>query len=351
MRIIHFSDLHAREDMAVEATQTLDFILKETIRYQTDLVLFTGDFWDKATVNSGKGIFLPMLERVRQLMDVCPVVWIRGTPSHDVPGSLNVFKLMHSNSYVFEKPSIQRIDTPGGAAVILAVPEMRNVSHEEFLQELKQMRKKMEGHLDPKIFAGHLSLKECAAGYKEQFAFDMNIKELLSLQCNLYALGHIHAAHNFSSKGIDIVYAGSPYPLNFGEVEEKGFWRIDLNEKAQFEWVKTPVPGVVQFEDPTEEMIHEAEVVGKRIKLKFRQKASQSDIHIEEIKKQLLSKGAKDVVIEKVVIPQVHVRSPEIVGKTDLIDKLEIWCETVGEKCTPLLKKQAKELEEACEEG
>lgn len=67
-------------------------ILREAREQAVDYVAFPGDFWKAVTTNDNKGGVAEALSFIEELVKICPVCAIEGTPSHDAPGSYEILE-------------------------------------------------------------------------------------------------------------------------------------------------------------------------------------------------------------------------------------------------------------------
>lgn len=112
-------------------------ILSEAKRQQVDFVAFPGDFWKAVTTNGYKGGVVDAILFINELREICPVVAIEGTPSHDEPGSYGIFKdsglvlLQPNKTYGFYRNESNQtfieengIDNWDPEAILFGVPEL-----------------------------------------------------------------------------------------------------------------------------------------------------------------------------------------------------------------------------------
>ncbi|MFZ2189522.1 MAG: metallophosphoesterase, partial [Candidatus Magasanikiibacteriota bacterium] len=94
MKILHTADLHKNTKRYHDLEVSLDVIEETSLREKVDAILIAGDLYDGAEQNSEIGLHTPFARRIQRLADIAPVAIVKGTPTHDIPGSLDGFELL-----------------------------------------------------------------------------------------------------------------------------------------------------------------------------------------------------------------------------------------------------------------
>jgi len=147
-------------------------------------------------------------------------------------------------------------------------------------------------------------------------------------------LGHIHKQQSWDT----IYYCGSITRLNHGETEAKGFFIHDIHDGVvESRFFETPARTMRTKRPeglPTADTVADVQK-GELVRVVY--EVAEEDLHKvdeEAIRAAALARGAADVKIEKVIIPQIRVRAEGISRATTLEDKLLRWAETTGAEIT-----------------
>ena len=90
MRYLSVPDLHFQNNEISD--QLFDRILQAADKHEVNFVAFVGDFFDGPIMASDKGGINKCRAFFKKLSLICPSVAIYGTPSHEPPGSLDIFE-------------------------------------------------------------------------------------------------------------------------------------------------------------------------------------------------------------------------------------------------------------------
>ena len=91
MKIAQFSDIHYCPEYLTEVDRCFTFAVGEAIKQCCHAAVISGDLFDHR-VDLHSPAVAAVCEQVRRLADHMPVLILQGTFSHDVPGSLDVFR-------------------------------------------------------------------------------------------------------------------------------------------------------------------------------------------------------------------------------------------------------------------
>ena len=92
MRVLHIADIHFCKDRAGEALASLKCAEGYAKANPVDMIAIAGDLFDAAVLNSENARLAEFAGAIKRLGDSAPVAMVYGTPSHDVDGSLEIFK-------------------------------------------------------------------------------------------------------------------------------------------------------------------------------------------------------------------------------------------------------------------
>ena len=83
MRILHFADIHARDNDIDEIEKCLNAIVQAGWNHSPDLIVCVGDIFDSQNVKLDSKAAKLIFNVFTQLADIAPVAVVIGTPSHD----------------------------------------------------------------------------------------------------------------------------------------------------------------------------------------------------------------------------------------------------------------------------
>lgn len=362
MVILHFGDIHFRNDLLAEIVKCVEFVamtVESTIR--PDVIVIAGDVFDERQPYDSPA-FLAADRYIRRLSRAAPVLIVKGTPSHD--GQTLKF-CENERVYVSEMPEqvfltprgfIRSNGTvPGNAkALFSCMPSISKTFvasiskgglSETTLNTVELMRDVLRGWGEvnarigtsiPTVLVGHLSVTGANLSTGQQMVgreIELGVGDLRMAQADLVCLGHIHKAQNWG----EVYYSGSITRLNFGEAEEKGFWvhRFEPGKckKIISEFIKTPAREMVTLDCDAMPSSDALPLVPEGACVRLRYRVSEEDVHkVDEkaLREKLSVMGAAEITIEKTVTPRQRVRSEGISGFVSLEEKLRKWAEISG---------------------
>jgi DNA repair exonuclease SbcCD nuclease subunit len=401
MKIIHISDEHWDADKLEKCQASHEFILSKVRESKPDLVISTGDFWNKRQTMSNASAFLYGITAVREIADLAPLVIISGNAEHDSPGSIGWFNTLETKYPIYateraetimfaevdNHPSFLKMDEieknprtrPLALVHLFPYPtkahflaEAGNLSIDEsnkLIQEaLRQMFLGMGLLSDevqcPVILAGHCNVSGAMLSTGQILLGQdimINKHDLELARADYYALGHIHKAQAITER---MHYAGSTYHCNFGETEKKSFNLVEI--------LDTEAPrGLVfsRIEIPSRPLsLHECEIkvgiepikdmnpseqwkdwIDAELRIRvYETKEQHGQINDDELKEYY--SGAYSYTIERITIPDERIRSNEIAATAmNLVDKVKIWSKVIGKELPEEVLVLAAEIEGSVE--
>ena len=87
IRIAHLADIHWCRQYKDKAAASLRSAIATAKERGIDLWALAGDIFDQVVQNSERDAFPELLGLISEMLDIAPIVAVRGTPSHDTPGS------------------------------------------------------------------------------------------------------------------------------------------------------------------------------------------------------------------------------------------------------------------------
>ena len=382
MKIIHAADLHARGSSWKEFETSLEHIGMAAIKHGAQLIALAGDIWDGPVQNSAGSLFPDFLEAIRTLADIAPVAMVYGTPSHDVEGSLEVFESLEAKysirilqpgiAYAMKDGKIEELgcgNEHGAECILFGFPEP---SHRWLLAkenrdggkgiELKArdalstlciatgcMREKYLRL--PCVVIAHGKIEGATMGKGLRIGPGQGLSfskdDLKALKADYIAFGDIHEPQRI--EGTRAWYAGSIYPLDFGEGHKAGCWAVTLSSPgapaiAERETFPHPVRRhLISSMECAEEVpgMH-GECVWYEIRCTREEAARLNpDIILSRLLGHGASKGSK-VTLD--IQPSEASRSPEIREADGFEKKLEVWAKGAGETLGGGIMEKARTL-------
>lgn len=383
MKFIHAADLHARGSSYKEFETSMAHIAMAATKHKARFIALAGDIWDGPVQNSAGSLFPDCVEAIRALADIAPVAMVYGTPSHDVEGSLEVFESLEAKhsirilqpgiAYALKDGEINEIGcgNEGGAeCIIFGFPEP---THKWLLAgeergggkgiEMKArdalstlciatgcLREKYPDL--PCVVIAHGKIEGASMGKGMRVGPGQGLSfskdNIRALNADYIAFGDIHEPQRI--EGTRAWYAGSIYPLDFGETHKAGCWAVNVSRPgapAIAERVAFPHPvrrhlvssGECAWEVPG---MH-GECVWYEIRCTREEAARiEPDLILARLLGHGASKGSK-VTLE--IQPSEATRTPEIREAESFGTKLEVWAKSAGEALTEEVMEKARALE------
>ena len=335
MKFLHTADIHAKKSRAKDVVKLIDIMLQDVEEKKIDAVLFAGDFWDCAVVNNAS--FAEINAKMTQLIQTVPVYMIYGTPSHEVAGSLEVFKQLGAN--VADTPTVwsvcdTRAMTPNDDKVdVIAIPEPRkslllgNTAEETSENVSKYLNDALKLKHDKRhiiMWHGEVSGAKYQNGKDASSDSRLNgtmVKDAMAVLC-----GHIHLPQEVGKFN----YCGSPIPLNFGELHRPAYNIVTIDEdKVSIEKRYLPFSQnrVVDCTAATFKALYTMNFQGLNVKVNLSLPAEARKLFkvVDETKKLKEQTNADSIKIAVKSEDVAIVRSEEIVKTTSNTEKLKIW--------------------------
>jgi DNA repair exonuclease SbcCD nuclease subunit len=389
MKIVCLSDVHFCKDHADEALASLKCVEDYAKNNPVDMIGIAGDLFDSATLNSENARLSEFINAIKRLGDTAPTAMVYGTPSHDVDGSLEIFKtitckygitILDPGQAYFLAPMAGGIFPESEAnrffnketrlAIVFGIPEPRkkylladtSVGKDETEDAIREAMHKMCFLLAAKrrdyaalpcivLYHGEVagSTLQNDQTIERGTGISITIDDLCDIGADYYHLGHIHKPQRAGN--LPAYYAGSIYPKNFGETHQAGFNVVELTQagpygfNAEVDRVDLPHPQNMKIEVKQSDalklvknmtsLLKNPEMVnGKRIWLDMEiAKEDRAFINAEDLLTELLGMGAvpgSRVTLSD--IPTETVRAAEITEVNTPAKKFEVWAENSSVK-------------------
>lgn len=390
IRIAQFSDLHYSAKNLVEADRCFSHAVDRAITLKVDAAVVSGDSTDHAL-----DLHSPAAERlarnIRRLADHCPVLMLQGTFSHELPGTLSMFRLlggcypvhvadrigqvgltsdarwMASEDWQFSTlpsglralffcvPTVNKAivaATVGASSVAEAVGEHLAVLLRGFAAS--NLAARDQGL--PTIGVSHGTVFGCISEHgvpMAGFDHEFTTGALFAAEAQAFMLGHIHRhqawerqAATFEGRASHqcIAYPGSIGRFHYGEDGDKGFlvWDIGANE-VRYTLEPTPARRTLDivFEGKPDlaglrEAVEREGIAGAFVRVRWT--VADEDRHeVDRAAMQALLAGAAEVKLEGRIVPVVRTRAAGISQLATLADKVLVWAQSIEAKPQPLL--------------
>lgn len=353
----HF-DEHGRFD---ECVRLHDWIARDLEERDVDVVLHAGDLYERKSTPRERQAAAAWIQRVASRAPFCMV---RG--NHDALEDLPLLARLEARCpIVVEEAASVRI--VGGVAVAcLAWPRKAEllaaagqVSREEagalaaeaMRDILRGMGARLAQHDGPKVLLAHAMVRGSMTSVGQPLVgcdFELGLEDLALCRADAYLLGHIHLPQEWTIEGRPVLYTGSPRRTAFGEVEQKSYTVLDIDDAGIVEWERWPVPAtpmvllegefvdrmVVLPGDRIDEphlVLHSGaeNVSGAEVRLRYHVEVHVRDEarrHAEQLRADLMARGALSVKLEERVVAETRARAPEVARAVTLADKLDaLW--------------------------
>ena len=264
MRFIHAADIHFAARNPDPALKSLAKIAETAREREVDLIIIAGDLFDAPIRNSEADSMPALLDACGALLDAAPVVSVQGTPSHDAPGCYQPIVRMagrrwqHIDAFMAGVPILLRqfkgdmvfnhyadssLDGVGRhVAVVTGLPEpsrgwlaaggLSNISPDDVAGKLRYVLGGIgaatHGRTVPHVHLQHGEVRGATLASGQVLppgGIAVGTEDLALTGADYVALGHIHAQQRLTPR---IHYAGSAYPVDWGERDPKSFAVIDL---------------------------------------------------------------------------------------------------------------------------
>lgn len=366
MKILHLSDIHARDKDIEEVEKCLNFIVEQAEKEIPDLIVFTGDAFDSQNVKLDSLSAKLIICTFSRLGDIAPVVGVLGTPSHDgrapeilsyVKARYPVFIASHpcqmylsGGGELFTAETLAKYQ-PSLYAVISLIPQPTKqyftgvggiASTDEQISSAMTaifagFGATAEAFQCPHILVGHFTVRGCTVSSGQQMIgrdIEISKEQIAFAKADLVCLGHIHKEQVIPP---NIFYSGSIFRVDWSELEDKGFYVYTLGDNLAkdgmvYKFIPTPSKKYVRAEIDTTGggSFDDIDMGYLNLQVKdsyariditvFQDEADKIDKHL--IEEDIMSRGALDVDVRITRIPRENVRSEKILKLSTLRDKL-----------------------------
>lgn len=380
IKILHTADLHFsnKADKLSEVITTSDYILECARIEQPDVATISGDLVDEhdGPIRIDSEAARAAIRFVTELGQVCPVVIVRGTRSHDRETPY-LFRHLRTTHTVYVSTEIEQVamfeddtfapldeDTPvhdcKAVFTLIPSPDKANllavfgsesitactIGAKETLSDALAYLGEVNAQIPefvPRILVAHgmITGAEFSSGSTATGEdFEYGVGDLNTTSTDLKCFGHVHKQQSFAG---NIFYSGSPGRLNMGEKETKGFLMHTLDGQCLTEtrFIETPARRFVLYdvawsEDGIDNILSkvaecETECLGADVRFRYSiPEENRHQVNREELIARFMDAGARLVKIEPSLIPMVRQRAAGISKLDNLGAKVSRWGEVTG---------------------
>lgn len=291
LKVLQSGDQHYsnKADKLSEVITTNSYLLERARIEQPDVAVLTGDVVDEhdGPIRIDSEAARAAIRFVTDLADICPVVIVRGTRSHDretpylfrhlrttnqvhVATNIEQIAMLPNNQFVtlgedcqysideykvvftlFPSPDKSNLIAAFGGESLTGTTMLAKEALNDVLGYIGEINNQIPKNV-PRILAAHgmITGAEYSSGSTATGEdFEYCLSDLALTNTDLKAFGHIHKYQKFPG---NVYYSGSPGRLNMGETEIKGFLIHDFNgrtlENSQF--IETPARRFVLYDVP-----------------------------------------------------------------------------------------------------
>lgn len=255
MKILHFADIHARDNDIEEIEKCLNVIVQAGWDESPELIVCAGDVFDSQNVKLDSKAVKMVFSVFSELADIAPVAVVIGTPSHDGTAAevLRYVKAKHQVRVSKRPEQFLLVSTENGRSFIddpmllendevMAVISMIPTPTKQFFSSSSDIKgsdneiaqamgamfagfgARAAGLGTPHVMVGHFQVGGAFFSATQQLSgLDIEIsKDAIGYsQADIVLLGHLHF-HQYL--GGNIFYSGSIFRKDFGELDAKGFY-------------------------------------------------------------------------------------------------------------------------------
>ena len=397
MKFLHAADIHFKARDPEPALQSLAKIAETAREREVDLIIVAGDLFDAPIRNSDADSMPRLLDACGALLDAAPVVSVQGTPSHDAPGCYEPIVRMGDGRWMHiaarnagapiilpaadvpVKPTLswwtgdwRGVDASETKCIITGLPEPsrgwlsargeaqgRAETGEAVVDGLRSILAGIgaatHGRTVPHLHVQHGEVRGATLASGQVLppgGIAVGTEDLALTGADYIALGHIHKAQAVSDGAC---YAGSAYPVNWGERDEKMMNVVELGTVDKLDAVPYGHPArikhVLDVDAPSSD-VNLPDVRGADVWLVLTCDADHRfhDGFEKRWQDVITAEGANSVRVTLERAPRERVRVPEISGGS-WISQVSKWGQATSTiispaHCTIVLDLQAQAKKE-----
>jgi len=375
MKILHVADIHSRDKDIEEAEKCCDFMVDTAEKEKVDLTAIAGDCFDSRDIKLDSRAAKLIIRTVSRLADIAPVAVIVGTASHDGTAP-EILEYARGRFPVYVGITPQLIDLPNAVVTLVPQPTKQFFNQGDIQTSNEAIAHGMAGLFAgfgaqaaergpvPHILVGHWNVSGSKLPTGQTLTgqdIDISVDQMMLADPDLICLGHIHMRQQLGDRTF---YPGSPFPLNWGENTEHGFYIHTLRGRklVSSEFIQTPCkklcrvsadytkePMPEQCEDFAHQLV--SEIVSREcenafVRCDFTVWQDEAGLIPKDAIKQLyLDAGALDVDIKINAVPRETIRAAAVLEAETLKDEFAEMAKLRGEEIDPETLSLAEQLE------
>ena len=253
MKVLHCADLHIRDKNIEEIAACLQFAIDRATAERVDLIVVAGDTFDSRDIKLDSRAAKLAISTVSAFADIAPVAIVTGTPSHDgsapevlryakgiypVHVASNPGQIFLSIDNLSRQPGIYA--KPTAVLTMIPTPTKQFFNSGSIAESNDGISQAMNGLFAgfgaqaaqypdaPHILVGHWEVTGARLPTGQTLTgqdISITTDQMLLANPDIILCGHIHLPQQLGDRTF---YAGSLYPLNFGENHEHGFYIHEL---------------------------------------------------------------------------------------------------------------------------
>jgi len=368
MRILHFSDSHLSGPNLAEANPCCKFIIDTARKEDPDLIVFTGDLFDRADVSLDSAAVKFAFYLFKSLADVAPVAAIIGTPSHDgkaaevlehIEAAFPIHVTADGPEQLWlhhgEFGDLRTLATdsmpPDAIISTIPAPTKKFFKTDSSIQEgetdiatamsaiFAGFGASAEPYGCPHILLGHWNVTGAfVSGSQTLTGMDVEIsKDQMALgNFDLVCLGHIHKAQQI---GDNIFMAGSTQNNNWGEQDPKGFYLHHTEEGHELgysDFIETPTRPMIDLAYDYTQNTNDTNNLYKMDLPESARVRLRVNVFVDEVDtlpdfEGFFKDAGADLTLELIRMPRTNVRSKRILELEGLYPKIQENAEILEE--------------------
>jgi DNA repair exonuclease SbcCD nuclease subunit len=236
IRFIHLADVHYDRENQDAAAKSIEAALEAGKRARIDFWTLAGDLFNRGIQNSAGGGLPRLLDLIARMLAVAPIYAVSGTATHDLAGCYEAltriggFHLLAAGDCIIH-------DTGEERCLVLGCPEpgkewflagANGLSADEANEKVKAGMRSILLGLGAKR-AEHSEIPAIMLYHGAIVGAEMANGQLVE---GGISIGHEDLA--LIAPDIVACYSGSAYPVNWGELDQKGFNLVELGAGATY---------------------------------------------------------------------------------------------------------------------
>lgn len=363
LQLAHISDIHFGPAAAQEVQRCADYVAMRLNETKPDAILLSGDLFDHR-LEAHAPAFRDAVHWVQRLANIAPVLILQGTFSHDVPGMLDILRVLSANHgiAVASEEGAWRLSegawdhvtsvTADDQAIAytwppvnrgkLAVEGDLTAAYRRYVAGVQERAVAIAAQARelgvPSILTSHGTVNGCVTEHGQTLLspdHEFGVAELISFGFDAVALGHIHKHQSWSDGAQVVAYAGSLGRLHGGDYDPKGWinWSIKPGDVA-FVLETTPARDMIEvicdgLPNMEELRAIAATAQGAFVRIRYTVASEQSEL-VDRKAITALFESAAVCKVEGTIVPRMQARAPEIAAANGVPAKLRLWAQHQG---------------------